>query len=186
MLSHAGCAPWRGSAARSLMGSQVKSHLIKSAFVRAGMMAAAAFAQGRPGGEQRVRRQGGQCPGRLHHHRRADRRHRAFLDRARAAGEDCREAPAPAKRRDTRPVPALARVRRTSVADRLAVGVFEARPAQARLRSRQARGLLRRTRSRGQRQSGRIVGAGGTRAPSAGAGATRETRRSARGHEGSS
>ncbi len=50
----------------------------------------------------------------------------------------------PQTRRDPDAVPAVAGVRRAAVADRLAVGLHEAGRLQARLRHRQARGLLRR------------------------------------------
>ena len=57
---------------------------------------------------------------------RADRRHRALLDRARDAGEDRAQAPPSAGRGDPHAVPAVAGVRRPALADRLALGLHQA------------------------------------------------------------
>ena len=94
---------------------------------------------------------GGDRAGLVHHRRRADRRHRAVLDGARAAGEDRAQAPPSAARRDPDAVPAVAGVRRPAVADRLAVGLHEAGRLQDGLRHRQARGLLPRAWARRRR-----------------------------------
>ena len=58
---------------------------------------------------------------------RADRRHRAVLAGARAAGEDRAQAPPSAEGRHPDLVPAVAGVRRPAVADRLAVGLHASR-----------------------------------------------------------
>ena len=89
--------------------------------------------------------------------RRPDRRDRAVLDGARAAGEDRPQAPPSAAGRHPHAVPAVAGVRRPAVADRLAVGVHEAGRLPGGLRHREARRLFPRDGREGA--GGRAAGA---------------------------
>ena len=74
---------------------------------------------------------------------RPDRGDRGVLAGAHPAGKDRREPPPPAEGRHQDAVPALARVRRHVMADRLAVGVCAPGDVQGGLRYREARGLFR-------------------------------------------
>ena len=100
---------------------------------------------------------GGDGPRVVRHLRRPDRRDRAVLAGARAAGEDRPQAPPSAAGRHPHAVPAVAGVRRPAVADRLAVGVHEAGRLPRGVRHREARRLFPRDGRKGA--GGRAAGA---------------------------
>ena len=103
---------------------------------------------------RRSSRRGARHDGRLDRdlrdHRRADRRDRRFLARPHPSREGRREAASPAAGRDQLPLPAVARLRGPALADRLALGLYEADRLPDGLRHREARRLLRRNGGSGQ------------------------------------